>query len=308
MADSGYTYPEGSSGASSGNPGDYAYPDDWGGIGCPATPPALPIECGASSTLKALKVLEAIRWRLDDLGGDTGAVPSGHFAYWQADDAACLWKNRELMLYMTQTVREIGLRSPCRDGLHCTIMGMRDVRVYQLPPGIIQVESVTRADGEPLVKTTIGELEAVTTRHRHRRSRLHEDWRSREGLPTHYLTDEQKQTITIYPTPPSDDYPIYLVALVHYQSPPSWDVLRLESVPTAPLLLPDSFEEAVIVGVCARAYRKRDSDTFNAELVQQYEAEFTAIVGSALSSTQRDSLRAWANASVPVEPNTYFAL
>lgn len=58
------------------------------------------------------------RIRLDDLGGDTGAVPGGYTYYWESDDAACLHKNAELIAFLNTAHRELALRTNCyRDAL-----------------------------------------------------------------------------------------------------------------------------------------------------------------------------------------------
>jgi hypothetical protein len=260
--------------------------------------------------IKALDLLEAIRWRLDDQGGDTGTVPTGYYAYWQFDDASCLWKNRELMLYLTQTVREINTRAPIKDSANRTLGLSPETRLYELDEEVLRVVTVTRAsDGNPLIKTTVSEMEQATAWHRHQREVLALDWRAETGWPTHYLLDEQQGYLSVYPTPVVDFVDtLQMTVWMGYPAPPTWTQLSHEASPSRTLEgIPDDLDEALMAGVCARAYRKRDADTANDALVKRYEEEFTAIIGPALSQRQLDSEARWTGMPLTVEPNTYFA-
>lgn len=260
--------------------------------------------------IKALELLEAIRWRLDDMGGDTGPTPAGYYARWQADDSGCLWKNRELVLYLAQTVREINARAPIKDGTWQTLSLAPGQRHYELDTDVLRVATVTRAsDGNPLIKTTVPEMEHVTAWHRHQREVLAQDWRAKTGWPTHYLLDEQQGHLTVYPAPVADFVDtLRLTVWTGYLPPPTWTQLSQDAAPSRTLGdIPDGMDEALIAGVCARAYRKRDADTKDDALVRRYEAEFTALVGPPLSQRQLDAEARWTGTPLTVEPNTYFA-
>lgn len=260
--------------------------------------------------IKVLELLEAIRWRLDDLGGDTGTVPNGYYAYWQFDDAGCLWKNREFVLYLTQTVREINTRAPIKDSAYRTFRLFPGTRLYEMDEDILRIVTVTRAsDGNPLIKTTVPEMEQATAWHRHQREVLALDWRAETGWPTHYLLDEQQGHLSVYPVPVVDFVDtLHLTVWTGYPAPPTWAQISQEATPTRVLeSLPDDLDEALIAGVCARAYRKRDADTANDALVKRYEAEFTALIGPALSQRQLGTEARWTGMPLTVEPNTYYA-
>jgi hypothetical protein len=265
--------------------------------------------------IKALELMEMIRWRLDDQGGDTGTVPEGYYTYWQYDDADCLWKNRELMLYLAQTIREINTRAPIKDGADRTIALSTGTRLYELDEDIVRVVTVTRAsDGNPLVKATVAEMEAVARWHRHRREELALDWRTERdsdetGWPTHYLLDEQHYHLSVYPLPDADHQDtLRLTVWMSYPAPPTWAKISHEATPSRTLdMIPDDFDEALMAGVCARAYRKRDSDTRNDALVKRYEDEFTGIIGPPLSQRQLDTEARWTDMPLTVEPNTFYA-
>lgn len=260
-------------------------------------------------TIKALELIEAIRWRLDDLSGDTGTVPNGYYAYWQFDDTGCLWKNRELMLYLAQTVREINTRAPIKDAYR-TISLWLGTRLYELDEDILRVVTVTRtSDGNPLIKMTVAEMEQATAWHRHQREVLALDWRTETGWPTHYLLDEQQGHLSVYPAPAVDFVDtLQMMVLTGYPAPPTWTQISHEATPTRILeSVPDDLDEALIAGVCARAYRKRDADTANDALVNRYEAEFTALIGPALSQRQLETEARWTGMPLTVEPNTWYA-
>ena len=57
-----------------------------------------------------LSLIENIRLRLDDLGGDRGEPTAGYYATWQEDDSGCLWKNTELVGYLKSALLDIAGR------------------------------------------------------------------------------------------------------------------------------------------------------------------------------------------------------
>lgn len=260
--------------------------------------------------IKALELIEAIRWRLDDTGGDTGAPSLGYYARWQEDDSGCLWTNRELVLYLNQALRDLSNRAPLKDSEGRDIPLSGAIRSYPLDEDIVRVESVTRkSDGQPLVKTTVAEMQTVTRWNRLQREMRTADWRMDTGWPTHYLTDEQARCLTVYPMPDADHRDaLKLVVWKFYPVAPAWAALRTESKPATELdSVADDLEEALMAGVCARAYRKRDADTYSPQLAKQFDAEFTALVGPSLSQRQLDAESRWGDVPGDLVPRTYFA-
>lgn len=258
----------------------------------------------------ALTLLEAIRDQLDDTGGDRAIAP-GHYAAWQADDGPCLWKNRELVRWINLTLRELGQRRPIKDGgMDYRLTLTAGERFYELPGEIIRLESVTRAsDGEPLVKTTVDEMQAVARWNRHRREMLGVDWRTQTGWPTHYLLDEQDGYLTVYPAPViGAEDTLRCVVWRTYLQEVAWGDLFNEETPTIIIAeVPDHYFEALLAGVCARAYRKRDSDSYAPQLAAQYDAEFTLRVGPPMSFHQLDAEFRWADCPGHSTPRTFLA-
>lgn len=261
--------------------------------------------------MKALSLLESVRWRLDDTGGDTGLPSAGYYARWQEDDGNLLWQNAELSSYLRQTLADLGRRFPRKEGTDRQIMLLAGFRFYDLDSDIVRIAAVTRkSDGRALVKVTTGDMQPVTRWNLHQRDSFSaEDWRSETGLPTHYLLSEQQGAISVYPKPDADHLDTLLLEVWSlYPDPPAWAQLASEASPSAELeSVPDAFEEALIAGVCARAYRKRDADTYAPQLVQQFEAEFAARVGPLLSYRQMEAEACWADTPGDITPRTFFA-
>lgn len=257
-------------------------------------------------TLFALEVLDAVRRRLDDLGGDTGSPPVGYYATWQANDAGCLWKNTELVAFLNQTLRDWGQRAPSRVALGITLV--KDTRHYALDPDIVRIESITRAsDGQSLLKASVGEMQSVARWNRLQRETLAVDWRTETGWPTHYVLDEIDGSLTVYPMPSATEADS--LRLVVWQGPFAaylWDDLDGESEPSTEVIGVED-DEPLIAGICARAYRKRDADGEDLKRAQQWDQEFTAAIGPPLSLRQLQSEWAWADRALDPEPRTYFA-
>lgn len=250
-----------------------------------------------------IDLMQAIRERLEDVGGDGGGLHP-----WEIDDTGCLWKNAELVRYLNQILRELGQRQPIRDGGNSYPMPLRvGQRHYELPTEIVRIEAVTRdSDGEALVKTTLGEMQAVTRWNRHQRDLRGADWRAETGWPTHYLLDEQFGMLTVYPAPaPSFQDTLRLTVRRTYTEDVRWD----SSAHTASDIaeVPDHYFDALLAGVCARAYRKRDADTYSPRLAAEYDAEFDRRVGPPRSFLNLETDARWADMPGDITPRTYFA-
>ena len=59
-----------------------------------------------------LELVESIRERLHDLGGDRGDPSAGFYATWQEDDSGCLWSNTELVRLLKRALTDVALRAP----------------------------------------------------------------------------------------------------------------------------------------------------------------------------------------------------
>lgn len=262
--------------------------------------------------ISALALIEAVRQQLDDLGGDTGTPSAGYYAYWQESDAGCLWKNPELVRHLNQTLRELGQRQPIKDGGTNYSIHLRvGQRHYELPTEIVRIESVARdSDGEPLVKTTIGEMQAVTRWNLHQRDTLGVNWRTETGWPTHYLLDEQQGLLTVYPVPTMTmEDTLRLTVWRTFVDEVTWTSIANTNSPTAGEIsdVPDHYFDALIAGVCARAYRKRDADAYAPKLAAECEAEFDRRVGPPRSFMNLDADARWADMPGDITPRTYFA-
>lgn len=262
-------------------------------------------------TIAALALIEAARDQLDDHGGDTGTPSAGYYAYWQEHDEGCLWRNSELTRYLNQTLRELGQRRPIKDSSSTyAITLVNATRSYVLPAPLVRIESVVRnSDGNPLVKTTVAEMQAVTVWNRHGRELLDVDWRAETGWPTHYLLDEKQGHLTVYPTPITGEVDVLQATVWRtYTAEVSWTAISHEATPTITIAeVPDHYFEALLAGICARAYRKRDADAGAPKLAAECEAEFNRRVGPPISLANLDADHRWADTPGDTTPRTYFA-
>ncbi len=262
--------------------------------------------------ISALDLIEAVRQQLDDLGGDTGTPSAGYYAYWQEIDIGCLWKNTELVRYLNQTLRELGQRQPIQDGgSNYPIRLQAGQRHYELEPEIVRIESITRdSDGEALVKSTIHEMQAVTRWHRHQRDYQDANWRTETGWPTHYLLDEQQGLLTVYPTPVLTFVDTLRLSVWRtFIDDVTWTSIARTTSPTAGEIadVPNHYFDALVAGVCARAYRKRDADANAPKLAAECEAEFDRRVGTPRSFLNLDADARWSDMPGDITPRTYFA-
>lgn len=266
-------------------------------------------------TIAALALLEAVRDQLDDHGGDTGTPSAGYYAYWQESDAGCLWKNAELTRYLNQTLRELGQRQPVLEGsTDYQIQMVAGIRQYELPYEIVRIRAVHRtSDGAALLKVTLAEMhrgqEAAWRDREALPVTLDQDWRSETGWPTHYLLDEQIGYLSVYPTPVAGKVDVLQLAVSRtYLVPVIWANLAREATPLTPLDdVPDHYFDALLAGVCARAYRKRDADTFAPKLAAEFEAEFNRRVGPPLSLAHLEADWRWADTPGDTLPRIFFA-
>lgn len=248
-----------------------------------------------------LELVEAIRQRLDDVS-DKGATPSGYYAYWQYDDADYLWKNKELIRYLKQALRDLGLRAPIAESgidADSTIAYARANRSeVELDSRILTIEQARLASAQPpvlLIKTTSHRLDAEYGG---------TAWRTWTGTPTHYW-ELRKGWISLFPIPVVNDT-LYMVVCRGYSTDFLWDSVANEQTPMFTLDdIDDGLWEALVLGTCKYAYQKRDSDTFNLPLAQDCERQLQEIVGPPVSIRQREARRENANLSIVIRGHSY---
>jgi|GEM_PF-5706956 hypothetical protein len=250
-----------------------------------------------------LSLVEAIRFRLHDFGGDRGDPSAGYYARWQEDDSPCLWKNREIVHYIRLGLQDIAGRSPWREeGATADVLG-DDTRIavmagspeVETGPYSDQVEHVRLvSSGRLLEKTETGRMDAAFAG----------TWTTQVGTPTHYL-EPRRGLIRLYPIPVIDDE---IRLRVHRRA---WDEFAWEDVQSErqPSLLlcdvPDALEAAIIEAACREAYLKRDADTYSAQSSQLCEARLTAMVGPPISWRHREARRHNANLPVAIRGHSY---
>ena len=223
-------------------------------------------------SILVLELLNEIRQRLDDEGGDVGNPPAGYYTRWQYDDSGCLWRNLELVTYLNEAIREIGLRKPIidtDDATTCQIAVVSGTRVYPLSPLVISVDEVR------LVSTGLS--------------------RVLPGAVTHYLEDEYDQQISLYHMPSATDT-LKLCVKRLFKDTVTWSAIAAEATPTTAFTdVPDHYRKALVFGTTALAYRKRDGDTFSADLAKEAEQMLELEVGPKVPLVQHEANRLAAN-------------
>lgn len=245
-------------------------------------------------TIHHLTLLNEIRERLDDVGGDAGNPLTGFVYRWQNDDTGCLWKNIELVNYLNEAIYDVGLRKPIYDtddAAICAITVVSGTRVYALDPLILSIEEARLAStGLPLIKTTVKRMRELIGRYRPT-----ENWRVLPGAVTHYLEDEHTRQLTLYHTPSANDS-IKLCVKRLFKDSVSWTPLATEATLTTAFTdIPDYYRRALVLGVIALAYRKRDSDTLNMDYAKEAEQMLDLEVGPRISFAEHESKRLSSN-------------
>ncbi len=250
-----------------------------------------------------LGLIESIRVRLDDQGGDAGTIPAGYYAYWQYDDTSCLWKNKELVGYLKAALLEVAGRAPwTAEGTIGDHLGVPTrLTVKALNPEItlhistLAIEQVRLvSSGLILTKATSSQLEKIGG----------DEWATLTGVPTHYV-EPIRGLIRLYPIPSSADE-VRLVVRRRTLDEFEWTDVATEEAPYLELSdIPEDLREALVVGVCKLAYLKNDADTINIQLSQEYERQFTAMVGPVVSWRQKEARRENANLNVQIHGYGY---
>jgi hypothetical protein len=241
--------------------------------------------------VKLLEVIHDIRLRADDLGGDTGAPPSGFSYYWESDDAGCLLKNEEIVRYLNAAHREIAVRTRCyrdTDSMLCLIPVAANKTVYEYDPLILSIEEVLlQSTGQPLGKIQLRDV------------RLLQRQNSDPAPPTHYLEENAPFRITLYPAPAVADtlhLTVYRLPLYDF----AWAGRKAgECEP------PEQMREALIQGALMYAYQKRDADTGDMGRQAFHAREFERLVGPPVDFRVLEDRRWNANLDTEIIPSPY---
>lgn len=252
-----------------------------------------------------LELVEAIRDRLDDYGGDRGPPSPGYYALWQEDDTPCLWKNRELVRYIKLAIRDVADRVPWdsewTDGVSPSsafhipvVVGNPEVR---LSSGVRAVEQITlESTGRVLTKTESSRIAAECGA---------QTWISAAGTPTHYF-EPRRLVIRLYPSPVVADN-----LIIRAKHEPftcfEWSDIATESDPSFEICIPNELSEALVVSACRQAYNKRDAETYDANLAREQERLLLDLIGPPVSWKQKEARRHNANLDLSIRGHPYAA-
>ena len=173
-----------------------------------------------------------------------------------------LWSDEELTSYANQRINELCNTIPIfvdTSTLAITVIPViAGTRVYATDPRIIYINTVLLASKPwPLQRITSAELNTSMA-----------GWRASSNTPSCFLTDFQKDTITLYPNPIVDD--TLTLEVTRY---PLSDLNYLLAETTSPEI-PTHFHEFLVPGMTSLAYRKADAETENLPRVKADEIEW----------------------------------
>jgi len=256
-------------------------------------------------SLYLLDLIESCRERLDDKGGDTGTVPAGYYAYWQYTDTGCLWKNKEIVRYLKRALRDLAVRAPIQEeGItadilneQCRLSVVANNPEVEIPGSIQTIEQVRLvSSGQLLPRTTSARLDAEFGSY---------DWASETGTPDRYL-EPRAGYLRLYPIPTTADE-IRLIVRRGFFTDFEWSHVSSGTTLYRYELsdIPDDWEESIVCAVCRYAYLKRDADTFNLQLSQEYERQLSQLIGPPVSQRQKEARRANANLAISIRGHRY---
>jgi hypothetical protein len=248
-----------------------------------------------------LELVDDFRLRTDDLGGDTGTVPVGFTYYWEYNDAGPLWKNREIVNYLNWAHREIAMRRPYRDSTTaaiCTITVADGTTAYALDNRILSIEEVVLAStGKSLQKTTVRDLRQWAV------GALNptgiDAWKTTTGTPQYYCEDAEPGKITLVPVPLIDDALLLTVYRLPLE-PFDW-AYRTDDLDEPPSQL----QETLVQGAMARAYQKRDADTYDPRHAAFHENQFNQMAGAPVDYATLEARRWNANLDTTIRSTPY---
>jgi hypothetical protein len=231
-----------------------------------------------------LEVVARLRQRVDDLGGDLPAAPTGYSYYWEYDDTTCLVKNVDLVRLISESQIEFCRRNPIYSTIQLRFIAGRST--YQLDSGVLAVERAYLASlDRPLVRLYHHQIDEGD-------ERLVLDGEIRYyqvGIPDH--------TITVIATPTVVDTLQLSVQRLPYGTL-AWDSRdnRLE--------IDDLFIEDLLLYAAYLVYSTRDFDVFNPELANTYAERFRSRVG--VPKTASDLQVAKGTSGIRMRTRVYF--
>lgn len=218
-------------------------------------------------TLEELATL--FRQDVDDLPGDTVTDVN-----WKNKDTGLLWSNQEICRYANQAVNEFCFRQPILDQdttpLITQITVVASTSVYTLSPKILSIRRVKFVDSNNdefiLLKRTTHWMDVNVT-----------DWDKEtlpvEGTVLYYIEDTDTHQLQLYRVPE-------LAGTIH---------MTVDRLPEKPMLWPQRHQHSPEIHeqhhLCLLeymkylAYKKRDSETEDKKLAQEFLEAFTAMVG-----------------------------
>jgi len=199
-----------------------------------------------------------------------------------------LWTNSYLVKALTQGEEQVCRRAYALiDGNTasvCVVSIIASQAAYSLHSRILQVRRIQIGSSEiPLSQKTRDELDDE-----------HPGWWNVYGTPEGYIIEKIGE-ITFYPIPEASDIATMVVAR-----------LPLNSLTLAGSNSPEikDYHDDLIIWGQHRAYMKNDSDTFNKELAEKYEADFTAKIGPLPTALEERRRKTW-NRNMAARPREF---
>lgn len=227
------------------------------------------------------ELVNSLRLRLDDYGGNTGTPPDGYTHYYEYDDSGCLWTNEELVRLLNDARHELCRRVPIVDSTSAVTLVSLDAGHSEagLDPCILAIRRVYNlTDGFVLAKTA----------HQFETPEI----LSRAVACSTYLENLDDFVLTVFGP-----------ALQRTELQ-----LTVERLPALPLLWEDRYSEddevpaqsqsALIEYAAHLAWLKNDSDTYSAEKSVLALQIFDRLIGPSRSAadlrrTKNIAGRAW---------------
>lgn len=235
-----------------------------------------------------LEVLDDIRTDLDDVIRQK--TPETLLYSWQEFDDDLIWSNRQLTRFLRTVVTEIGIRNPRLDE-HYQLWIDPDYASYPYSPLIEWIESV-HIGNRALIKATRADMRK-------------NGWRQEKGRVDYYFEDFDQRALRVWRIP-TEMAELDMVVYRQFDEDIRWERIQFEdTLRTTFNELPADYHEALLLGVCALAYRHPDADSFNLRAAEMYEQRFMERVGPPVSMEMRELRRQEANLTRQVEYNDY---
>lgn len=174
-----------------------------------------------------------------------------------------LWSPAEFLRYLNEAVNDACERARLLEDFETPEITRITIRAgkasYPLDPRIIDVRSAKLdLQNAPLVARVPDDLD-----------RDYPQWRTQVGRPWAYV--DNTNTITLVDIPVADD-----VLRLRVVRRPLQELTKDGDCPE----IPPHLHEQLLQGVMARAYMKRDADTFNPQKAAEHEVLFTRCFGA----------------------------